>query len=70
MVKHQIDVKVLVFGANLLLPGDKREAFAQFKQKRLQIVEQTLFQTGFQKPLARQVKKVKDIRIADIILGG
>ena len=37
MVKDQINVAVLFFDADVLLPGDKGEPVAEFDQKTLQM---------------------------------
>jgi|GEM_PF-2273408 len=39
MVKHLLNVKILVFSAYTLLPGDKRKAFAQSQQEGLQVIQ-------------------------------
>ncbi len=52
MIKDQIDVKILRFRADPLLPGDEGKTFPQLQQERLQIPDQRVLQARFQK-LAR-----------------
>ncbi len=39
VVKHKIDEEVLRFGSHAILPTDECKAFAEFEQKRLQVLD-------------------------------
>lgn len=47
VVKHQIDVEVLLLETQTLLAGDERETFAKFQEKRLQVFDDRLLDRGF-----------------------
>lgn len=47
VVEHQIDEKVVVAKAESLLPGLEQEAFAQFEQKPLDLVDDRSLKVRF-----------------------
>ncbi len=50
IVENQIHEKRVGVGPNVLLAGHKGEAFAEFEQEFLQVIQKTLFEFPFVKP--------------------
>src|SRR5690554_1818050 len=69
VIEHQVDVEILIIGADALLPADKSESFAQLEQECLKIVDQPSFKVSFQVPFTGQVKEIQHVRVAQVVSG-
>ena len=61
---------MLAIEGDALLTPHEREAFAEFQQKVLQLVDQRLFEVRFQQPFRlRQAGELQDVRVFDEVAG-
>jgi len=63
MVEDQIDPMRLTTNRHAVLPTGKRKPFAQFQQKRLQIISQQSLQIGFGDGLANTLLSRSERRL-------
>ena len=68
MVKQQVEVIILAAYFHVKLPTDKREADAEFEQKILDVVEQTLFEVTFMCVTAER-EKIKIVWVFERLFG-
>ena len=69
VVEHQIDEVVAVIGADALLAFDEGKALAQLQQELLQVGDDALFEVAFLPGFIRQVEKVEDVGVAQVMFG-
>ena len=70
VVKHEVDIEMLVSQGDSFLPRHERIAAPQFQQKMLQLTDQHLLKVAFKKMFALlNSKKLKDKRVVDNFAG-
>ena len=70
VVKHEVDIEMLVSQGDSFLPRHERIAAPQFQQKMLQLTDQHLLKVAFKKMFALlNAKKLKDKRVVDNFAG-
>ena len=69
VVKDQINEEILCLGANAVLTGDEREAFAKFEHEGLEFSDDCLFEFRLAKLVCvRHSEKLQDVGVFDEIL--
>src|SRR6266849_5909088 len=50
MVENEVDIEVVTVQRDAFLPGDEGETFAEFEEKGLQVINESLLKAGFYQP--------------------
>ena len=68
MVKQEVEIIILAADFHVILPANKREANAEFEQKFLDVVEQTLFEVALVR-VAAEREKIEIVWVFERLFG-